>query len=75
MTILSRMAKAAERRQMPVADPGTVQRLRKRAGVELRVEARPWHRAHVNDKRNALGLKKRDERFHTPVGVTDGVKG
>ena len=74
MAVLPRVAKAAERGQVPVADPCTAQRLCKCAGIELRLEARPWQRPYIDYKRNARRREERKESFDSPVGMTDGVK-
>jgi hypothetical protein len=66
---------AAQRGHVPVADPSAAQRLGKRAAVELRVEAGPWQRADIQEKRNARAGEERKKRFDAPVGMTDGVEG
>src|SRR4029077_768447 len=71
--IRPRVAEAAQRLQVPVAEPGRMERARQRGPVELRIMTRAGERANVHDLLDPVGAEQIEELPGGAGGVADRV--
>ncbi len=66
------MAKAAEFREMHVGNVRAANGSSERVAIELRIVARFWDGANVNEAFDAVGFEQGDEFGDGTIGVADG---